>query len=354
MRILDSKYLKNVKALYVVILFILYMVICFFIPTLVNNDSSNNIEEKQISKETRETNKIETSNKINLLLTESNQVVELNFEDYIKGVLIGEVPITYNIEALKAQAVVARTYTMYKLKNAPSKHAFNADMCDDINCCQAYKTKEYAFASWDDEEENEKWSKLEEAVNSTKGEVIVYQGELINAFFHAHSGGTTENVKYLWSKNEIPYLVSVAGNEGYIYQDSKAFTKQEMKQILKDKIPNIDEDINIIIKDYTGSGRVNNIEINGTNIDGASFRSLTGIKSTNFRVEQSGDSITIYTVGYGHGIGMSQEGANQMAIEGKTYEEIIKHYYTGVEIVLSGDGAKWALSPSLLSTKILV
>jgi len=123
------------------------------------------------------------------------------------------------------------------------------------------------------------------------------------------------------------------GNEGYVYQDTKTFTNTELKELLQNDFFYISGDVNLEIKDYTGSGRVNTILINGVNIDGAKFRSLTGIKSTNFRMERSGDNFTFYTVGYGHGVGMSQEGANQMAIEGKNYEEIIKHYYTGVEIV---------------------
>lgn len=241
--------------------------------------------------------------------------------------------MTYEIEALKAQSIVARTYTMYKLKNNPSIHE-NADMCDDINCCQAYKTKEYAFASWDDDSENAKWQKLEDAVNQTSNLIITYSGEIIEAFFHAHSGGQTENVKYVWGDNEISYLKSVSGNEGERYLDSKAFTKLEFKELIKTKIPNYNvEKSKIKIEDYTGSGRVDNLKIDGVQIKATELRRLTGIKSTNFRIEESGDIITFYTVGYGHGVGMSQYGANQMAKEGKNYEEIIKHYYTGVEIV---------------------
>ena len=332
MIIINRKYFESVKSWYVILLFVVYMLICFLIPTLVNGDFNNEKNYENNKSELREDNKVYSTNKIKLLLTESNQVVELDFEDYIKGVLIGEVPISYELEALKAQAVVARTYTMYKLKNALIKHELGADMCDDINCCQAYKSKEYAFASWDDIEENEKWAKLEEAVNSTRGEVIEYNGELINAFFHAHSGGTTEDVKYLWSKSPIPYLVSVQGNEGYIYQDSKTFTKTELSNILENEINVNSGDFRFVIKDYTGSGRVNNIEVNGTNMDAAHLRTLLGIKSTNFRIEQSGDNTTFFTVGYGHGVGMSQEGANQMASDGKNYIDIIKHYYLGVEI----------------------
>ena len=242
-------------------------------------------------------------------------------------------PVTFELEALKAQAIVARTYTMYKLKNNPIVHK-DADMCDDINCCQAYKTKEYAFASWDDTEEMAKWQKLEDAVNQTSNLVITYNGEIIEAFFHSHSGGQTENIKFVWGDAEIPYLKSVAGNEGDSYQDSKSFTKTEFKELLKDKVPNYDiQNSKIKIEDYTGSGRVNNLKIDDVAIKATELRRLTGIRSTNFRIDESGDCITFYTVGYGHGVGMSQYGANQMAIEGKNYEEIIKHYYTGVEVV---------------------
>lgn len=323
--------MKSVKFWYVLLLFLLYMLICFFMPTLINGNLSEFVKSN-IGME-HEDKAIQISgDKIKLLLSESKQVVEMSFADYLKGVLIGEVPVAYDLDALKAQAVVARTYTMYKLKNATSKHEHDADMCDDINCCQAYKTKEYAFASWDDDEENEKWAKFEEAVNSTSGEVILYNGELINAFFHAHSGGKTENVKYLWSKAEIPYLVSVDGNESNTYQDKKSFTKEEFKILIDSKVPNYNNDSKITINDYTGSGRVNILTIDGVEVEATTLRSLTGIRSTNFRIEESGDAITFYTVGYGHGVGMSQEGANQMAIDGSDYKEIIKHYYTGVEI----------------------
>lgn len=321
--------MRKIKLWYSLILFLLYMIVCFTMPTLI----IGNIRDLRIESGERNNDmNFEDVSTLKLLLTESNQIVEMKFEDYLKGVLIGEVPVTYEMDALKAQAVVARTYTLYKLKNASVKHENGADMCDNINCCQAYKTKEYALASWDDEEENAKWKKIEDAVNTTSGEVILYNGELINAFFHAHSGGKTENVKYLWSKSEIPYLVSVSGNEENSFPDSKSFTRDEFKNLIKDKIPDFSGDSKIIIKDYTGSGRVNNLSIAGIQIEAATLRNLIGIRSTNFRVEESDDNITFYTVGYGHGVGLSQEGANQMALNGKNYKEIIEHYYTGVTI----------------------
>lgn len=242
-------------------------------------------------------------------------------------------PITYELEALKAQALVARTYTLYKLKNNPAAHN-GADMCDDINCCQCYKTKEYAFASWDDSGENEKWAKLEEAVDATKNQVITYNGEIISAFFHAHSGGKTENVKFVWGGNEIPYLQSVDGNEDEAFKDVKEFTKEEFAECIKSIAPDyLTNDYEIEILDYTGSGRVNQLKIGETVVKATELRKLSGIRSTNFRIQKNENgSITFYTIGYGHGVGMSQYGANAMAKKGIQYDEIIKHYYTGVEI----------------------
>lgn len=319
-----------VRVIYFLILFLFYMCICFITPTLINGNFSDFFSQSQSS--LKEKNDFLVGRDIRLLMTESNVVVEMNLNDYLKGVLVGEMPVSYELEALKAQAVVARTYTLYKIKNATSKHLNGADMCDDINCCQAYKTKEYAFTSWDDETENEKWAKFEKAVNETSGEVILYNNELINAFFHAHSGGKTENVKYLWSNEEIPYLVSVDGNEADMKNDSKSFTKDEFKNIINSKVPNYSDDSKIVIESYTGSGRADKVKIADVTLNAQELRSMLGIRSTNFRVEESGDTITFYTVGYGHGVGLSQEGANQMAKNNSTYIDIIKHYYTGVEV----------------------
>lgn len=317
--------MKNIKFLYSLLFFLLYMFICFITPTFINGKFENTI-----LKEDEYTNL--SGDIIKVLITHNNTIIDIDFEEYIKGVLIGEMPVTYELEALKAQAVVARTYALYKYKNSNVKHEGGADMCDDINCCQAYKSKEYALQSWDDTEENDKWQKINDAVHSTASEVILYSGEIINAFFHANSGGKTENVKFMWSNEEIPYLVSVAGNEVDLRQDIKSFSKDEFKNLINSEVPNYKSEDEIKIIDYTGSGRVNNLSIGNININANKLRNLLGIKSTNFRIEISGDKITFYTIGYGHGVGMSQDGANQMALEGRKYNEIIKHYYTGVDL----------------------
>ncbi|MBQ9267228.1 MAG: stage II sporulation protein D [Clostridia bacterium] len=296
-----------------------FMLICFLIPNCFVRKHSTE-------------NKIEAVDKIKLLLTETSEVIEISLEDYLKGVLVGEMPATYEIEALKAQAVVARTYTLHKLQYAPGSHE-NADMCDNVNHCQAYKSKQYALDAWDDAEEKEKWDKIEKAVNDTKGEVITYQGELINAFFHAHSGGQTEDAAYIWGQEKIPYLKSVAGNESYLFEDSKTFSKEELKKIIKEKYADYNEELdNIAILDHTISERAYHVRIGNLTLLGTDVRTLLGLRSTKFEIVMEEDKITLKTTGYGHGVGMSQEGANNMALSGSNYQEIICHYYTGVEI----------------------
>lgn len=303
----------------IIAFFVCYMIICFFIPSIF----IRKVENKKA---------LQDNDNIRLLISETNEVVEMSFEDYLKGVLIGEVPATYEMEALKAQAVVARTYTLHKLKNSPSAHN-GADMCDDINHCQAYKSREYAFSAWNDDEENDKWAKIENSVKETIGEVVTYNGELINAFFHAHSGGKTEDARYIWGQEAIPYLKSVNGNESYAFEDSKTVPKEEFIKIIKDKYTNYDGKIDsIIIQDHTIGDRVYHVKIGNLTLLGTEIRTMFGLRSANFEIQNDENNIVFKTKGYGHGVGMSQEGANQMALNGNSYKEIIKHYYTNVEI----------------------
>ena len=289
-------------------------------------------EEKEFAVISEESEFGIKNNTIKLLLTEQNEVIELNFDEYIKGVLVGEMPVSFEIEALKAQALVARTYTLYKLKNSESSHE-NADICDNVNCCQCYKTKEYAFASWEDSGESDKWLKIEEAVESTKNQVITYNGEIIAAFFHANSGGKTEDVKYIWGEEEIPYLKSVAGFEIDLEEDNETLSSGEFEKIINEKdFAYAYKSGDIKILDYTTSGRVNSIQVGSNTIKATEFRNLFGLKSTNIEIKATDEEIKIKTKGYGHGVGMSQVGANQMALEGEKYDEIVKHYYSGVEI----------------------
>jgi len=249
-------------------------------------------------------------------------------------------PANFEIEALKAQAVAARTYTLYKIKTGNEKHKDkNADICDDSTCCQAWISKEDRLNKWDEQNREEYWNKITEAVNSTAGKIITYDGEPINAFFHSNSGGITETVSNVWGGADKPYLqcVETSGEDGYWqYNSEVTINKQDLLNKLKVEYPdlqiNFDEEEAIKILDYTESKRVKTVKFGNTEIPGTKVRSIFDLKATNFSIKIDGDNVIFTVIGYGHGVGMSQTGADSMAKQGSSYEDILKHFYTGVEI----------------------
>ena len=218
------------------------------------------------------------------------------------------------------------------------KHG-NADICDDYRCCQAWISKEDRLAKWSQNEAEANWSKITEAVDSTQGKIITYNGSPIDAFFHSNSGGTTETANNVWGGDNFPYLQSVqtSGEDGYTqYSSEVELTKDEFINKIKEKHQdfeiNFDAPNSIQILEYTESGRVRTIKLGNIQIAGTEARTLFGLKSTNFSFEIDGDKIRFKVLGYGHGVGMSQTGADSMAKAGSNCEEIIKHFYNGVEV----------------------
>ena len=218
------------------------------------------------------------------------------------------------------------------------KHG-NADICDDYRCCQAWISKEDRLAKWSENEAEANWSKITEAVDSTQGKIITYNGSPIDAFFHSNSGGTTETANNVWGGDNFPYLQSVqtSGEDGYTqYSSEVELTKDEFINKIKEKHQdfeiNFDDPNSIQILEYTESGRVRTIKLGNIQIAGTEARTLFGLKSTNFSFEIDGDKIKFKVLGYGHGVGMSQTGADSMAKAGSNCEEIIKHFYNGVEV----------------------
>ena len=275
-------------------------------------------------------------NTIKLLHTDTNQIEEIDFDTYLYGVVASEMPASYEMEALKAQAIVARTYTLYKIKNG-SKHD-GADICDSPLCCQAWISKENRMARWDDDIKEEYWSKIVEAVDSTSGKYITYNGEVINAFFHSNSGGMTEMPINVWG-GDFPYLqiVSTSGEEAYSgYSSEVEVSKDELIQKMLEKYSNFQikfDEINCIqILDLTESGRVKTMKIGNVSLSGVDVRKIFGLKSAMFTFEIVGDTIKFKVTGYGHGVGLSQSGSDSLAKQGLNYEQIIKHYYKDVEI----------------------
>ena len=286
-----------------------FIFLCFLIPIVFTKvpkretASLTNISKNEVTEP--ETPKVTTKYaKVKLLHSKSGEVEEMSMEEYLVGVVSAEMPANFVLEALKAQAVVARTYTAYKMFKG-GKHD-NANICDDSKCCQAWISKEDRFEKWNEADRENNWSKITTAVNETKGKIITYNGEPINAFFHSNSGGTTETVSNVWGGTDYPYLQSVetSGEDGYTqYSSSVTLSKEELLQKMKESYPNItinwNEEQPIQITEYTESGRVKTIKIGDTNISGVEARTIFGLKSAKFNVDV-GETITFNVVGYGH------------------------------------------------------
>lgn len=280
---------------------------------------------------------------IKIKITSTGEIKEISVSDYLKGVLPSEMPPEYGMEALKAQAVVARTYLYQKI--AAGGHN-DVDICDSAAHCQAYYSTDQILKIW---EKSKGWDeatreihakKVSEAVDSTENIAVTYNGEYIRAYFHACSGGKTENVSNIWGKQDIPYLVSVEslGEEDYKNYTSKVqLSVSELQTKLNEDASikcSIDIERGDVVKilSYTDTGRVDKVEIGGVVYTAEKLRTLLGLRSTNFKVEYENKEVTFNVTGNGHGVGMSQVGANFYANLGYTFDEIITHYYTGVDV----------------------
>lgn len=294
------------------------------------------VEEKPIVVEEKKIESIKVYN------SSTKKVESLLLDEYVKGVVAAEMPAEFHIEALKAQAIAARTYAIsrsIKYENGHPDHP-DAPLCSGVHC-QAYLSLEdlekIHGVSW---VENY-WSKIEDAVESTARLVIYYEGQVIEPLYHSTSGGMTEDAIDVFSVDS-PYLKAVLSpyeEEAPRYRSITNLTVDEFINKLKGKYPDINinkdnfyEKIKLIEK--TDSGRVKTLAIDEVIINGRDIRDLYNLNSTNFQImyDKNLNLIEIETYGYGHGVGMSQWGANGMAKQGKSYEEILKHYYTGIDL----------------------
>ena len=318
----------------IIFLILSLVLICFMLPIIFTKkyepqEVTSNVEENEYDYKQYDT--------IKLLHAETGEIEEIKIDEYLYGVVSAEMPANFHEEALKAQSLVARTYTIYKIVNG-SKHE-GADICDSASCCQAWISKEDRFAKWKEAESESNWQKIVNAVEATKGQIITYEGSPINAFFHSNSGGTTETATNVWGGTNYPYLqiVETSGEDAYTQYSSKVtLTKDEMikkiKEYHSDIEINFENENEIQILENTESGRVKTIKFGNKEISGVETRTIFGLKSAKFTVKVEGDNIIFEVFGYGHGVGMSQTGADSMAKLGNDYQTIIKHYYTNVEI----------------------
>ena len=332
------------KNVFLYISFIIF--ICFFIPLIGTYKFENEItvsDSVEIEENILDSNvsfseyDYKEYSVIKLLHSDNGSVEEIKLDEYLYGVVSSEMPANYEKEALKAQAVVARTYTIYKIKHG-KKHE-NADICDDYKCCQAWISREDRLNKWNENERESNWNKIVDAVNETRGKIITYNNEPINAFFHANSGGTTELPINVWGGSGYPYLqaVTTSGEENYSQYNSEVIiTKIEFENKIREKYSDFQIDWNndkcIEVLEYTDGNRIKTIKIGNQNLSGVEVRTILGLKSANFEITIEEENIKFNVKGYGHGVGMSQTGADSLAKQGKNYEEIIKHFYIGVEI----------------------
>lgn len=263
------------------------------------------------------------------LLGEDGNIEEENLEAYLVGVVLGEIPADFAEEALKAQAVAARTYTR-KAMLTGGKHG-DGLLCRQANCCQAYWDPEAFLDQGGSRQELETvWA----AVRETDDQVLTYNGELIEATFFACSGGRTEDALAVWG-TDYPYLRSIdsPGEEAArYYRDSRTFSRQELEAALGVTLPR-DPDTWLGETTYTSGGGVDTWTIGGKNFTGVEVRKLLGLRSAAFTATVEGDGLTFETRGYGHRVGLSQCGAQAMAQAGKDYAEILLHYYPGTKMV---------------------
>lgn len=273
---------------------------------------------------------------LTLQVLDNGTVVEMTLGTYLIGVVSAEMPASFELEALKAQACAARTYTLYQMQGHSSHD--QADVCTDSTCCQAYIDDATAAANWGTMAEAYA-SRIRTAVQSTNGETVNYNDSPILAVFHASSASQTRQAGDVWV-SDLPYLQSVSSPETPDsvpdYQTQVSFTVSALQQQLQTAFPHGDfsTDPQTWLQSpvLDASGSVDTLLVGGVDVQGTALRGALGLRSACFTWELQNDTMLFTVIGYGHGVGLSQYGANIMAQQGADYLEILNHYYTDVTI----------------------
>lgn len=278
----------------------------------------------------------DTKTTLRILHTDTGEIEEMDLDTYLYGVVFGEMPASFGLESLKAQAVAARTYTLYQIQTGGGH--LGADLCDDSRCCQNYIAREEAVAAWGESVVEDAWELVRQAVDSTSGEVLEYNGELIAALYHASSYGKTEEACYVWG-GDVIYLQSVDSPDEDI-TESVTVDLQTLQTALEQGGYTVNGDPCEWVGEtvLTPSGRVKSVKICGQEVPGVWLRGALGLKSAMFDITYDGTSFVFTTHGSGHGVGMSQYGARAYALKGWSYREILEHYYSGAVVVSSRNG----------------
>jgi len=312
----------------------------FLIPTLIvlpfkGSDtiggSTEQVASNASNKANQDTTPLDSPFDVNVLRTASNQVEQVPLEDYVVHVVASEMPADFETEALKAQALAARTYVVrFLLQESTEELPGKADVTDTVQH-QVYKDTEELREVWGSDF-HWKMTNITEAVASTQGKIITYSNQPITPAFFSTSNGYTENSEDYW-ESELPYLRTVASpwdeEQSPKFFEQTIFTEKELEDKLNVQLSNGESNFKL---SRTESKRVETATIAGKNFTGRDIREKLGLPSNDFTINQKDDHYVFTTKGYGHGVGMSQYGANGMAKEGKKHEDIISHYYKGAEI----------------------
>jgi len=297
---------KIIIASFIVIL-VPYFVVTFF------------VKEIKVKEEQKKELKVRVK-KVN------GEITNILFEEYIVGVLAGEMPANFEIEALKAQAVAARSYVLKKMENNNKEY----DILDTV-MNQVYLDEKTLKEKWKDKY-NEKIDKIKKAVNETSGKYLTYDNKIVEAFFFSTSTGKTENVEEVFSE-KLPYLRSVDSSwdeeVSPVFNETKTFDLKTFFNKLGIEDTN---DFFVEILETTSTGRIKKIKINNKEFKGTDIATLLELKSNYFKITKLENNVLITTKGYGHGVGMSQYGSQAMAKKGYKYDQILKYYYQNVEI----------------------
>ncbi len=300
----------------IIVFFLLFFILIFsflFKKTEVNTIIDENYFQDEVIDDEEKT--------VNIII--DNEKKSLNLEDYVVGVVACEMPASFDYEALKAMSVAARTFALYKLETN-NNYVFSTTTKD-----QCYITNDKMKNNWKDSYENN-FNKIKRAVNETKNEHMTYNDKTIISFYFSISNGYTENCENVFSQ-KLDYLVSVDSSWDKEYSYKEKTVKFDEKEFLNKLNINSDK-INNIKINRSSTGRAESITINNITFKGTKFRNLLGLRSTDVNIEKKDSTVYVSTKGYGHGVGMSQYGANVMAKKGYKYDEILKYYYKGIKI----------------------
>ena len=260
---------------------------------------------------------------VEISVIHGDAMVTMALEEYLVGVLLGELPDDFSLEAKKAQAVVARTYALAAVERG-IKHP--GAVCTDSSCCQSWAEPESYWSK-------EGVASAKAAVEATRGQVISYEGKLIEATYFSGSGGRTEAAVAVWG-SDIPYLQSVESpgeEKAAWHSDRKDFTVAEFEQALGISLTGVPGTWFGVIT-YTSGGGVKTADICGTSFPGTELRTKLNLRSTAFTLSASEQGVTVYTRGHGHRVGLSQYGTDAMALAGSDYQTILRHYYPGTTV----------------------